>query len=113
MSEQHVHYITEPLKSFIFTLSADSGLRNIFSIYPRETKWLSVRDQINNVNLKKNILCIEIQPVGWFCFMVGLITYKFETGLFNFNKTNFLTVIFKGLKTSQKKDFLNKSGHKI
>ena len=52
MLEQHVHYITEPLKGLIFTLSADSGLPNIFSLNPQETKWLSVRDKIINGNLE-------------------------------------------------------------
>ena len=32
MSEHHVHYITEPLKGLIFTLSAYSDLPNIFII---------------------------------------------------------------------------------
>ena len=45
MSEQHFHYITEPLKGFIFILSADSGLCNIF-----------VRDKINDVNLEINFM---------------------------------------------------------
>ena len=36
--EKHFHYITEPLKSLIVTLSADSGLQNICSLYPKETK---------------------------------------------------------------------------
>ena len=33
MLEQHLHYITYPLKSFVFTLSADSGLQNFFFYY--------------------------------------------------------------------------------
>ena len=46
MPEKYLQYITDPLKSFIFTLSVDSGLRNIFSLYPQETKWLSVKDKM-------------------------------------------------------------------
>ena len=52
MPEQKFHYITEPLKSLMFTLSADSDLGNVFSIYPPETKWLSVRDKITMGNLE-------------------------------------------------------------
>ena len=36
--DKHFQYITEPLKSLIVTLSADSGLQNICSLYPKETK---------------------------------------------------------------------------
>ena len=59
MPGQNFHYITEPLKSHMFTLSADSGLWNIFSIYPRETKCLSVRDKIIIGNLEINFMHIN------------------------------------------------------
>ena len=36
--------------------------------------------------------------VWWFCFMVGLITYKYKTGLFYFNKTHVQSVTFMRLK---------------
>ena len=87
MLEQHVHYITEPLKGLIFTLSADSGLPNIFSLNPQETKWLSVRDKIINGNLE--ILFMHRNtPIWWFCFIIGLITYQYKTVLFYFNVTH-------------------------
>ena len=44
--EKHVHYMTEPLKGFIFTLSADSGLQIVVFIKTVTDKWLSVRDKI-------------------------------------------------------------------
>ena len=51
MSEQHDHYITGSLIDLIFTLSAHSGLLNIFSLNPQETKYLSVRGKLMNGNL--------------------------------------------------------------
>ena len=43
-AKQQVYYIIEQLKGLIFTLSADRGLPNIFSLNPQETKGLSVRN---------------------------------------------------------------------
>ena len=62
MPEHNFHYITEPLKNIMFTLSADSYLWNIFSIYPRGTKCMSVRDKIFIVNLEINFMHIK-QPI--------------------------------------------------
>ena len=46
MTKQYFNYAIEPLESFIFTLSENSGHRNICSAYPQETKRLSVKDKI-------------------------------------------------------------------
>ena len=66
MPRHKFHYITEPLKSLMFTLSADSGLWNIFSIYPRETKCLSVRDKIIIVNLEKKFYAYKYNQLYGF-----------------------------------------------
>ena len=88
MSEQHVHYITQPLKSFIFTLSADSGLQQLVSLYPQETERLSIRDKIENDNLE--MLCTHRNETSSVILLhLCLITYKLKTGLFHFNKTHF------------------------
>ena len=41
------------------TSAVDSGLWNIFSIYPRETKYLAVRDKIIISNLETNFMHIN------------------------------------------------------
>ena len=51
MTNQHFNYTIEPLESFIFPLSEDSGHQNIFLAYPQETKRLSVKDKIINDSL--------------------------------------------------------------
>ena len=46
MSKQHLHYITDQLKSFIFTLSDDVAYTTFFFHYIRERpKWLSSKDK--------------------------------------------------------------------
>ena len=60
MSKQKLHYITDPLKSFIFSLSDDVAYKTFFFITSardqngclQKTKRLSVRDQIMNGNLE-------------------------------------------------------------
>ena len=50
---QYFHYTIKPLEGFILKLIEDSGFLNFsLSIYPRETKCLSVRDKIINGNLE-------------------------------------------------------------
>ena len=56
MTNQHFNYTIEPLESFIFTLSEDSGHQNIFSAYPQETKRLSVKDKIIKYGLELDFL---------------------------------------------------------
>ena len=56
MTNQHFNYTIEPLKSFIFTLSEESGHWNTFSAYPQETKGLSVKDKIKNYDLQFEFL---------------------------------------------------------
>ena len=88
MSDKHIYYITEPLKGLISTVIADIGHQNLFfSLNLQEKKWFYVRDKIINHNLEI-ILCIKSPHVGWFCSMVGFITHKYKTGVFNFNKTH-------------------------
>ena len=64
MPEQHLNYIRDPSKSFIFTLSADSGLGNYFFFYPRKTKCLFVKDKMvvrkrqNNEWLFRNLIYV-------------------------------------------------------
>ena len=54
MLEQHFHYITYPLKSFVFTLSADSGLQNFFLLYSQKPKGLSIKDKMFACKRQKN-----------------------------------------------------------
>ena len=51
MTNQYFNYAIEPLECFIFTLSENSGHRNISSAYLQETKRLSVKDKIINDGL--------------------------------------------------------------
>ena len=69
MSEQHVNYITEPRKDLIFTLSADSGPPNIFSLNPQETVRLSVRYKIFYDELE--ILFLHGNTTSWVVFQQG------------------------------------------
>ena len=72
-----------------------------FSLNLQEKKWLYVRDKIINHNLEI-ILCIKSPHVGWFCSMVGFITHKYKTGVFNFNKTHVWSRFLLGWKHPQK-----------
>ena len=69
MSEQHVHYVTKPLKGLIFTLSANSGLPNIFLLNPRKTKRLTVKYKIVYGNL--DILFMHRNKTSWVVLLHG------------------------------------------
>ena len=65
MTNQHFNYTKEPLESLIFTLSEDSGHRNICSAYPQERERFSVKDKILNDSqefefLHRNTSCVVL-----------------------------------------------------
>ena len=72
MTNHYLNYAIEPLDSFIFTLSEDSGHRNICLAYPQETKRFSVKDKIINDGLEFEFYT-EIHQVVWCFLIVGLI----------------------------------------
>ena len=100
------------LKRLIFTLSADSGLQNIVSLYPQETKCLSVRDKIMIANLE--IYLVHRNTTNCVIFLhSNLNNMLIQDWDISFQQYSYLISIFHGVDNRPKGVFLNTPGHRI